>query len=187
MYSVLFPKLLNKFKIKKTTSKYCHSFTLFISLPFTGNHSIPIRNRRTKLMHKYHPNLSLRIIFRTSKRISSIFHVKDRVPTLQRSSVVYTYKCDGCTASYVGKTYRHLKARADEHRGISSKTGAVIHTSTHSSIREHCQSTNHPFKYENFNILTTASSKLELLIKETILIKKENPKVVGFPDIPRTA
>ena len=39
------------------------------------------------------------------------FSVKDSVPQSLRSRVVYKFSCDGCNASYFGKTTRHICVR----------------------------------------------------------------------------
>ena len=147
----------------------------YISLPFTGKQSIHIRNRLRNLYRKFHPNISLRVIFKTPQRISSFFPNKDFLSPMHRSSLVYKYKCGSCNATYIGKTSRHLQTRVDEHHGISSHTGHPIYSSLHSSIREHCHQTNHTFHPDNFTILTTAHTNYELMIKESVLIHHNIP------------
>ena len=71
----------------------------YISLLFTGKHSIHIRNRLRNLYRKYHQNISLRIIFKTPRRISSFFPNKDFLSPMHRSSLVYKYKCGSCNAT----------------------------------------------------------------------------------------
>ena len=51
------------------------------------------------------------------------FKMIDKIPEDLRSSIVYQYKCDSCSASYVGKSIRHKIARVREHRGLSPRTG----------------------------------------------------------------
>ena len=61
----------------------------------------------------YHPNFSLRIIFKTSRRVS-FFPNKDFLPTLAHHSCI-VYKCGSCNVSYIGKNTRCLQARVDEY------------------------------------------------------------------------
>ena len=124
---------------------------------------------------KYHPNISLCIIFKTPRPISSFFPNKDFLPALHLSSLVYNYKCGSCNASYIGKTTRHLQTRADEHNGISWHTGHPIYSSIHSSISDHCHQTGHAFDSEFFTIFTTARISYELMTKESILIHHHLP------------
>ena len=149
----------------------------YISLLFTGKHSIQTRNRLRKLYRRYHPNISLRIIFKTSRRIASFFPNKDFIPHLHRSSLVYKYTCGSCNAAYIGKTSRHLQTRVDEHHGISSHTGLPSYSPTFSSIRDHCHQTGHDFKTEHFKIISTATTNMDLLTKESILIHHHLPKL----------
>ena len=44
-----------------------------------------------------------------------MFGVKDSVPNVLRSRVVYKFACAGCHASYVGETTRHFATRVHEH------------------------------------------------------------------------
>ena len=134
-----------------------------------------MRNRPRNLNRKFHPNISLRVIFKTPQRISSFLPNKDFLSPMHRSSLVYKYKCGSCNATYIGKTSRHLQAGVDEHHGISSHTGHPIYSSLHSSIREHCHQTNHTFHPDNFTILTTAHTNYELMIKESVLIHHNMP------------
>ena len=145
--------------------------TLFFSLSFSGKHSIEISNRLRKLYRKYHPDISLRVIFKTTRRIhvSLSFPNKDYIPYFHRSSLVYKYTCGSCNAAYIGNTSRHLQTRVDEHHGISSHTGQPIYTSLHSS-REHCHQTGHDFKSDYFTVLTSARTNTDLLTKESLQI-----------------
>ena len=171
-------KVKNKQTVQSTDkTKQTDIQTTYISIPFTGRHSLQLRNRLQKLYKRYHPNTHLRVAFKTLCHISSLFPNKDRIPTLHRSSVVYNYKCSSCNAAYIGKTMRHLLTRADEHHGISSHTGKTLQTQLHSSIRNHCQQTSHPFSYDNFNIISSARSDFELSIKESLWIHNNRPNL----------
>ena len=52
--------------------------------------------------------VSIRIVFRSTLRLSNFFTFKDKIPDALRSCVVYSFKCRCCSASYVGQTVRHL-------------------------------------------------------------------------------
>ena len=92
---------------------------IYFCLPFTGIHSLQIRTQINRLCNAAFPHLGIRFVFRSSRRISSFFPFKDKVPKYLRSSVVYLFKCRCCSASYVGQTTRHLHTRISEHLGIS--------------------------------------------------------------------
>ena len=94
------------------------------------------------------------IVFRSSRRISSFFPFKDKVPKYLRSSVVYLFKCRCCSASYVGQTTRHLHTRISEHLGISPITGKHSTNPAISSILSHTNASGHPANFDDFQILS---------------------------------
>ena len=40
----------------------------------------------------------------TSTKLASFFSLKDKIPNVLRSHVIYKFNCAGCTASYIGYT-----------------------------------------------------------------------------------
>ena len=51
----------------------------------------------------------------SSTSISFFTNMKDKIPTLSKSYVVYEFTCPGCSASYIGLTKRTLFQRTKEH------------------------------------------------------------------------
>ena len=47
------------------------------------------------------------------------------------SSLVYKYSCVHCTSEYVGMTTRTLGVMADEHPGVSFRTGVTLTRPAH--------------------------------------------------------
>ena len=143
-------------------------------LPFMGKFSFDLRKRILEIVKRSYPQIDLRIVFRPVFRLSSLFRVKDRIPTSLRSCVFYLFTCGGCNATYIGKTKRHLATRIAEHRHVSVRTGKPIKSSHQSAIREHslsCQA----FDSNNFRILCSASSDYELGIFEGLRIWRDKP------------
>ena len=64
--------------------------------------------------------------FQTRNRLKNYFRFKDCVPETLQSNFVYKFKCRSWTASYYGKTYRHMKIRVSEHQGVSPWTGKRV-------------------------------------------------------------
>ena len=118
---------------------------IYFCLPFTGIHSLQIRTQINRLCNAAFPHLDIRFVFRSSRRISSFFHFKDKVPKYLRSSVVYLFKCRCCSASYVGQATRHLHTRISEHLGISPITGKHSTNPAMSSILSHIKGAVSPF------------------------------------------
>ena len=150
---------------------------VYFCLPFTGSHSLQIRNQITRLCNAAYPHLNIRFVFRSSTRISSFFPFKDKVPKLMRSGVVYLFKCRCCSASYVGQTTRHLHTRISEHLGISPITGKPSSSPVMSSIFSHLNSTGHSANFDDFEILSSCSDTCELMIHESLLISKLKPSL----------
>ena len=77
---------------------------IYFCLSFTGIHSLQIRTQINRLCTAAFPHLDIIFVFRSSRRISSFFSFKDKVPKYLRPSVVYLYKCRCCSASHGGQT-----------------------------------------------------------------------------------
>ena len=86
-------------------------------------------------------------------------------PIISQQCVVYNYKCDLCSAEYVGYTSRHLHQRIDEHRY------SVIgnHLKKDQGLETIGDLTN------NFSVLKKCNGKLDCLIYEMLFIKKKRP------------
>ena len=74
-------------------------------------------------------------------------------------------------------TLCNLSMAVSEHKGISFRSGLQLTTPPFSAIREHIH--NNPNEHQNYNIwdegfkiLDTASCELDLVIKESLYIKK---------------
>ena len=81
-------------------------FTLF--LPFLGTTSWGVKNSLVRSFREYLPFSKLKIIFKSSKRLSSCFSFKDKIPNSLMSGVIYTYTCPVCNHRYIGSTKRYL-------------------------------------------------------------------------------
>ena len=80
----------------------------------------------------------------------------------------------------MGQTTCHLKHRVAEHLGVSHLTGRPVRSPPHSSIRDHCrQCQGADCSIKNFRVLASASTSLELLIKERLLIERRHPSLNG--------
>ena len=69
---------------------------------------------------------NLKIVFTSPVRVKSFFTFKDKLPKILLSGLVYKYKCDGCNATYYGKTKHFFEVRIFEHLGISHLTGKKV-------------------------------------------------------------
>ena len=155
-------KLQNKERKDKENLNY-------FKLPYIGETSKITKTKIQEFCQKYCKNLKISISFSLFKT-GSLFSVKDRIPPNQRSHVVYLYSCPGCGARYIGETTRQLKVRVDEH--LSGGKGSVIYE--HISKNQGCKNMQHT---SAFKIIDQAQTEFQLMIKESIQIRFNNPSL----------
>ena len=88
---------------------------VFAKLSFLGSTLFQIRKKLQKLFSDKLTSCILKIVFTSPVRVKSFFTFKDKLPKMLLSGLVYKYKCDGCNATYYGKTKRHFSVRICEH------------------------------------------------------------------------
>ena len=148
-------------------------------MPFQGEFSYHVRNTLANLLKKTIPDVNFRFIFVNNNTIGSMFKCKDAVPTHLCSRIVYRYQCPDCTSRYLGSTYRNLKIRISEHKGVSYRTNANITKPSFSKIRDHAIECNHPIREQGFVIKYKAKNTSDLRIAESLCIIKEKPELNG--------
>ena len=74
--------------------------------------------------------LKVKIVFKTSNRLKNYFSFKDVVREPLRSWQIYNFTCASCNASYIGKTFKHMK-------GVSPRTGKNLKGTLSTSVRDH--------------------------------------------------
>ena len=89
---------------------------LRITLQYLGKMSQIVKTRLTKTMNKHMKFCKFRAIFQTNNKLRSYFRFKDSVHETLRSNLIFKFLCGSCTASYIGKTYKHFKVRVSEHQ-----------------------------------------------------------------------
>jgi len=97
-----------------------------------------------------------------------MFSVKDPIPLDLRSRVVYKFTCAGCNACYIGETSRHLSTRVREQLSRDGNSHIFQHLQQSQAFR--CLANK-----ICFSIVDCAPNKLQLLLKEAMHIKWENP------------
>ena len=167
-------KILNPSNQTKATAL---KKTIYFSIPYTGAHCFNLRKKLTQLLSDYYPQVCLRVVFKSTNPISKFFKIKDKVPEDLISGIVYQYQCVCCNATYVGKCIRHYKTRINEHLGRSARTGNYLAKPLYSAIREHCESSDHRISKDNFSVLASTSSDLDLSIMEALYQKQIKPSL----------
>lgn len=108
----------------------------------------------------------------TNNLNSHVFsRLKDKIPKLQQSHVVYNIPCS-CELRYVGETKNRLKTREDAHN-YNIKIG----NANHSALCEHAIRTKHTPKWDEVEILFKDRNHKSRQIKEMIGIKKTQNNV----------
>lgn len=138
---------------------------VLLILPYLGSMSESFERNITSLIHSAFKQVKLRIVFRTTCRMANMFKFKDIIPKRLSSRLVYGVYCTECPAFYVGKTMRHLEKRFAEHRDLRKPT----------AVTNHMTSNGHGFLFSDVKILTKGNHDTQLLIKESLVIRKLRP------------
>ena len=88
-----------------------------------------------------------------------------------------SFLCGNCTASYYGKTYRHIKILVSEHQGVFPRTGKRVKGTLSTLLRDHMLDCDRIVAWEDFSIIGTESNHYLLEKKESPFIKRHNPSL----------
>ena len=129
---------------------------------------------RTRLVNSIESNLKfckLKVIFQSPCKLNSLFRYKNSLHKKIRSDIVCRYMCSNCRVT-VG-----LLTRAAEHMGISNLTGKRLKCVKQSAVSDHLLESNCSIDFDHFDILASDANKFRLLIKERLLIKRDQPQL----------
>jgi len=168
--------LHNKFSNQQTvcTVKRDHKY---VKLPYLGDLSYEIRKQLKTLLRNNYPQIKFTFVFSNTNTIAKFMKQPMNYSSDLCSNVVYLFTCPSCQARYVGSTSRWLRHRIYEHKGKSFRTGLPLSKPSFSAIREHSLEHSHPFSNKDFNILSSHSSRQDLITSESLLIKKMKPEL----------
>ena len=134
--------------------------------------------QRTCLVISMENNLmfcKLKVIFRSPCKLNSLFRYKDSLQKKICSDIVYRCMSSNCKVTYYDKSYHHFFTRATEHMGISNLTGKRLKCFKQSAVSDYLLECNCSIDFDHLDILASARNKFRLLIKESILIKPDQP------------
>ena len=96
-----------------------------------------------------------------------LVHPKDKDNTLQKSGVIYRYKCGrvDCEEEYVGESGRTFAERFREHMRAPSP------------IHDHFNIIGHEVSLDNFSIVGREDQSIARTIKEAMLIRVSDPSL----------
>ena len=95
---------------------------LRMALPYLGNNSNFTKKTLDRCISKCFKFCKFKIIFQTGNRLKNYFRFIDHVPETLQSNFVSKFKCGNCTASYYGKSNRHIKVWVSEYQDVSPRT-----------------------------------------------------------------
>lgn len=174
-------KFFNKIFIERPPDENQETKKEFlIILPFLGSISWKTKSTLTRTFKEFIPSSKLKIVFKSSTRLSSFFHFKDNIPKSLRSGVIYKYTCAMCNHCYIGSTKRFWEKRLEEHLHVSSLTGKALHGMQIFAPMQHLRSDNcrvTTINREDFAIIGKDENPYILQLKESILISTSRPKL----------
>ena len=152
-------------------------------LPFLGSTTWTVKKELTRAFRQILPFCKLKLVFKTSNRLSSFFTFKDKLPAALDSHVIYKYTCANCNVSYVGCTKRYWEKRLEEHTHVSGLTGkpltgVQIYAPLQHVREAKCGSSAKVYR-EDFEFIGRDNNSYILQVKESILIYKLKPKLNG--------
>ena len=144
---------------------------VYLRIPYMGSPSLQFGKRVQRLLHDKF-DIPVKIAFYTFK-VGDYFVLKDKVPLLFRSNLVYSFSCpcDRVT-SYMGMTTRQLFVRIGEHFKRGNCSSAVY---SHLAKCQTCHEVTS--KQSNFRLVTTCRSERETEIKEAMYIRRFKPSL----------
>ena len=81
------------------------------------------------------PFCKVKNVLRLLISLKNYFSFNDVVPEPVRSYQILNFTCRSCIASYIGKTFRHLKVMISEHQGVSPGGNKHLKESFPTSVR----------------------------------------------------
>ena len=168
-------KFLNKLFVEGGLNFMFRKRELICVLPYLGKASLDLRTRFRRTVERNLPFCKLKIIFRSKCRLNTFFRFKDSIEKKIHSGIIYRYTCSNGKVTYYGKSFRQFYTRAAEHMGISKLTGKRLKIVMQSAISDHLLQCNCTINFDDFDILATESNKFKLLVRESLLIKRDKP------------
>ena len=136
-----------------------------------------IKTGLSEALQKRLPFCQLPVIFKSNNGLKSYSNFKDVLPEPLLSCKIYKFTCGRCSASYTGKTLRHLKVRVSEHHGMSPRTGKIVKGTLSTSVLVHMLESDHTVTWDDFKVLGRESNHWLVVIKEILFIKRDKPSL----------
>ena len=184
---------LTKEKVNPPTEPEPETPSLWLNVPYAGSKGESLVKSLVRKLRRYLKKDTRFVIRYKNKTLSFLCSTKDKIPTEQRSNIIYEITCPGCGGKYIGKTDRCVSIRLGEHgtridqpmyRHLTSCTDFIDYTkmfainqsSVDVSFSDHKLSA----VLQNFSILNYNSYNFkwdQLSFLEAFLIKKHKPSL----------
>ena len=163
-------KYLDNVFVRKEVVLKTSKKELICVVPFIGNKSLQLR---TCLVNSTENNLKLcklKDIFQSSCKLSSLFRYKYSLKKETHSDTPVV------TVRLLINIQRFFTIAA-EHMGISNLIGKRLKSVKQSAISDHLLECNCSIDFNHFDILVSDANKFRLLIKESLLVKRDQPQL----------
>ena len=100
--------VLNKVHVPKKVIPTVPKKELFIVFPYLGTIPSNLKGKLRTCFKNSLPQCSVKIILKSTNRLSSLFCFKDVIAKELQSYIVYKFLYRNCSVTYYGKTERHL-------------------------------------------------------------------------------
>ena len=142
---------LDKLHVPKKVIPTVLEKQLFIVPPYLGTLSSSLKRKLRTCFKNRLPQCNIKIILKSTNRLSFLFGFKDVIPKELQSQLLYKFSCGNCIVTYYDKTERHLNIRSSEHIGIPHLTGKRVECKP-SAVSDHLLLHNHDSDFKNFTI-----------------------------------
>ena len=131
-----------------------------------GKMSAFFKSGLARSFHKRLPFCKVRVIFKASNRLRNYFSFKEVLSEPIRSCQIYNFTCRSCNATYISKTFIHMKVRVSEHQGVSPGTGKHLKGTLSTSVTDKMLDCSHMVTWDDFKVLGRESNHWLLEIKD---------------------
>ena len=131
-------------------------------------------------MNKNSKFCQLKVLFKTTNKSNNCFRFKDLIPKILGYNRVYQFSCGSCTASYIGKTYTHMKVLVSENQAVSPRLFKKLLKGTLStSIRNHILIYDHQNTWEQVQQISELKESFDKVWNKGILFKLKENRMTG--------
>ena len=106
-----------------------------------------------------------------------VVRYKDFFQRKIRSDIVYRCICSKFKVTYYGQIYRHFFTRAAERMSISNLSEKRLKCVEQSVVSDYLLESNCSINFDHFDFLASDANKFRLFIKESLLIKRDQPQM----------